>query len=87
MAKISDLVSQAVRDLTAQLKQIKDADEEDLAKLASSFDRLAQRADETAGTLGRADAALGGQDGDAEGKADEEAQAGRSVAEEEQKAK
>jgi len=79
VAKASEVVNQGVQAIQAKLKEIKQADEEDLAQ---SFDDLSSQADELAGVLFRADQALTGQndddeqaDQDDEPEADEESEA------------
>jgi U3 small nucleolar RNA-associated protein 14 len=59
--KPNDVVNDAVKDLTAQLKEIKGIDEDDLSKLSQLFDNVAQHADETATRLSDADNALSGE--------------------------
>ena len=63
--KPNDVVNDAVKDLTAQLKEIKGIDEDDLTKLSQLFDNVAQQADETATRLSDADNALTGEAQDA----------------------
>ena len=63
--KPNDVVNDAVKDLTAQLKDIKGVDEDDLSKLSQLFDNVAQQADETATRLLSADNALSGEAQDA----------------------
>ena len=63
--KPNDLINDAVKDLTAQLKEIKGIDEDDLTKLSQLFDNVAQQADETATRLSDADNALSGEAQDA----------------------
>ena len=71
MAKASEVVNQGVQAIQAKLKEIKQADEEDLGKIAQSFDDLSSQADDLAGVLFRADQALTGQ-GDDEEQADQD---------------
>jgi hypothetical protein len=59
--KPNEVVNDAVKDLTAQLKEIKGIEEDDLSKLSQLFDNVAQQADETATRLLDADNALSGE--------------------------
>lgn len=72
MAKASEVVNQGVQAIQAKLKEIKQADEEDLGKIAQSFDDLSSQADDVAGVLFRADQALTGQESDDEEQAEPE---------------
>lgn len=58
MAKSSDLVKNAVQELTTKLKDLKNSDEEDLGKLADMFDEISTTADKAAARLSDADRAL-----------------------------
>lgn len=66
MARANDVISQAVQTISGRLKEIKASDEDDLGKLADSFDQLSADADHYAGLLYRADQALGDQGEDEE---------------------
>jgi len=58
VAKSSDLVKNAVQELTTKLKDLKNSDEEDLGKLADMFDEISTTADKAAARLSDADRAL-----------------------------
>lgn len=74
MAKASEVVQRGVQELNAKLKEIKQADEDDLGKLSQSFDEIGTRADEIAEVLNRADQALSGTDEDDEEADDDQAE-------------
>lgn len=71
MAKPNEVVASAVKELSDMVKQIKQADEDDLGKVAMSFYDLSERADEVATVLSKADDALTGQE-EEETQSDEE---------------
>jgi Ran GTPase-activating protein (RanGAP) involved in mRNA processing and transport len=58
--RVEDIVKRASGEITQSLKEIKQDNEDDLAKLAEKFDGIANVADQTAMQLARADAALSG---------------------------
>lgn len=60
MARISDTVKEATKELAALVKEARDSEEDDLSKLAELFDNISQRADEVASSLAGADEALSG---------------------------
>ena len=70
--RTTEVVRTAVKEISGQLKEIKDADEDDLSKLAQSFDAIGTRADKAASTLARADEALGGGGGEDGEQGDDE---------------
>lgn len=71
MAKSSDLVKNAVQELTTKLKDLKNSDEEDLGKLADMFDEISTTADKAAARLSDADRALSEEE-EEEGRKEEE---------------
>jgi hypothetical protein len=71
--KAREVTNQAVADLTAKLKELKQSDEDDLGKLAGAFDEISQQADEVAEVLHQADQALAG-DTEEEPEAEDEDQ-------------
>jgi len=81
VAKASEVVQQGVQSIQTKLKEIKQADEEDLGKIAQSFDDLSAQADELADVLFRADQALSGQNGNGD---DQDEENGEEQAEEEE---
>lgn len=74
MARVADVVSDTVKEITAQLKEIKQSDNDDLNEIAESFDRIAERADQASGSLTKADQALTGEQADEEENGNEEQQ-------------
>lgn len=76
MAKASDVVSSAVRELTADVKEIKQSDEEDLGKLSELFHNVAQKAYRASSLLFNADEALSGEGNQVEPEEGSEDEAG-----------
>jgi hypothetical protein len=72
--KAREVTNQAVADLTAKLKELKQSDEDDLGKLAGSFDEIASQADQVAEVLNQADQALTGNTDEEEPEPDEDQQ-------------
>jgi hypothetical protein len=72
--RIADLVSETVKDIQNQTKEIKQGDEDDLAALSDKFDSIATLADETATRLSNADNALSNNNGDDEQEEESESQ-------------
>lgn len=63
--RTQDVVNTTIRELNAKTKEIKQAENDDLAELSQAFDEIATIADRTANTLANADQVLAG-DGDDE---------------------
>ena len=64
MARLSEVVKQALSEINQQTKEIKQADDDDFAKVSAAFDRISQRADQAAETFANADKALQGKGGE-----------------------
>jgi hypothetical protein len=58
MAKLSEIVTNAVNEMQELLQKIEDTDDGDLKETASLFDQVGEKADDVAARLTKADDAL-----------------------------